>query len=152
MRETRPADLLLVAVVAAAGTWVLARGFYGSLPPVPVLAGVSLLLLAAVEVGLAVVLRGRIERRPGARLLDPIMAARSVALAKASSLVGAGVTGVWAGALVYLLPRRDQLTAAAQDVPGAVVGAACAALLVVAALVLERTCRTPEDRDPPRRD
>lgn len=150
MRTTRPGDLALLAFVAAVGTWLLARGFYGSVPPVSLLAGVSLLLLAGVEVGLAVVLRGRIERRPGARTLDPIMAARSVALAKASSLGGAVVVGAWTGALVYLLPRRSELVAAAQDVPGAVVGLVSALLLVVAALVLERTCRTPDDPDPPR--
>ena len=150
MRATRPGDLALVSVVVAVGTWLLARAFYGSVPPVSLLAGVSLLLLAGVEVGLAVVLRGRIERRPGAGVLDPIMAARSVALAKASSLGGAVVVGVWTGALAYLLPRRSELAAAAQDVPGAVVGLVSAVLLVVAALVLERTCRTPEDPDPPR--
>ena len=143
-------DLVRLAIVVAAGSWVLVRAVYGSLPPVPLFVGISLLLLAAVEVGLAVVLRGRIAQRPGARPLDPIMAARSVALAKASSLAGAAVVGFWFGAVVYLVPRRNELTAAAQDLPGAVVGLICAALLVAAALVLERTCRTPKDRNPPR--
>lgn len=141
---------MLLALVVAAGSWVLLRAFYGSLPPVRLLAGISLLLLAVVEVGLAVVLRGRIEQRPSSQLLDPIMAARSVALAKASSLVGAAVVGFWSGALVYLVPRRNELTVAGQDLPGAVVGLVCAALLVAAALFLEHTCRTPKDRNPPR--
>ena len=143
-------DLVRLAIVVAAGSWVLVRAVYGSLPPVPLFVGISLLLLAAVEVGLAVVLRGRIAQRPGARPLDPIMAARSVALAKASSLAGAAVVGFWSGAVVYLVPRRNELTAAGQDLRGAVVGLSCAALLVAAALVLERTCRTPKDRNPPR--
>jgi len=146
---TRVADLVGLWLLAAALSWLLVRIGYGALPPVPVLAGASLLVLAAVEVGLALVLRNRIERRRGARLLDPIMAARSVALAKASSLVGALVAGVWTGVL-GLLGARATLAAAAADTPGALVGLVCAVLLVGAALHLERTCRTPGERGPGR--
>jgi len=147
---TRAVDLVGLWLLAAALSWLLVRVGYGALPAVPVLAGASLLVLAAVEVGLALVLRNRIERRRGARLLDPIMAARSVALAKASSLVGALVAGVWTGVLGYLLGARATLAAAAADTPGALVGLVCAVLLVGAALHLERTCRTPGDRGPGR--
>lgn len=149
MTATRVADLVGLWLLAAALSWLLVRIGYGALPPVPVLAGASLLVLAAVEVGLALVLRNRIERRRGARLLDPIMAARSVALAKASSLVGALVAGVWTGVL-GLLGARATLAAAAADTPGALVGLVCAVLLVGAALHLERTCRTPGERGPGR--
>lgn len=146
MRPTRPADLVAVLGVVAVLSWLLARVLYGSLPQVGLLTGASLLVLAGVEVGLAVVLRGRIQRREGARPLDPIMAARSAALAKASSLVGALVAGAWVGLGVHLLAERGRLAAAVADTPGAVVGLVSALALVAAALLLERTCRTPDDR------
>lgn len=147
VKPTRGADLLALAVLTAALSWVVARAFYGDLPPVSRLAGLPLLVLAAVEVGLAVTLRARIERRPGARLLDPIMAARSAALAKASSLAGSLLTGAWVGLGIFLLTERNRLTAAVADIPGAVFGLLCSLALVAAALWLEHTCRTPDDRE-----
>lgn len=147
MTRTRVSDLLALAAGTAVATWLVVRVVYGSLPPVPLLAGAGLALLAAVEVGLAVVLRGRIQRRPGARVLDPLMAARSVALAKASSLAGAVTAGAWTGLLVHLL-RSPGLAATSADRPGALVGLVCSVVLVVAALVLEHSLRTPDG--PPR--
>lgn len=147
MKPSRPGDLLALAVLVGVLSWLVVRAFYGTLPPVSPLAGLPLLVLAAVEVGLARVLRPRIERRPGARLLDPIMAARSVALAKASSLGGAMLVGAWAGLGVFLLQERNRLTAAVVDTPGAVFGLLSAVALVAAALWLEHTCRTPDDRE-----
>ena len=42
------------------------------------------------------------------------------ALAKASAVVGAFVVGIWAGLLVYVVPRLGRLEAAGGDtVPGA---------------------------------
>jgi len=135
---TRPADLVGLWLLVGVITRLVVPALYGALPPVPVLAGSSLLVLAGVEVGLAVV-------------LDPIMAARSVALAKASALGGAATAGVWSGLLVFVLGSRNDLSAAAADTPGAVVGLISAVLLVGAALFLEHNCRTPDDPGP-RRD
>lgn len=147
MKPTRAADLLALAVLAVVLGWLVVTAFYGSLPPISPLAGLPLLVLAAAEVGLAGVLRPRIERRQGARLLDPIMAARSVALAKASSLAGALLSGAWVGLGIFLLTERSRLSAAVADTPGAVLGLVCSLALVASALWLERTCRTPTDRD-----
>lgn len=149
MRFTRVRDLLAITVVAGIGTWLLVRTSYGVIPPLPRYAGLTLAVLAVVEGVLAVVLRGRIQRRTGSRLLDPLMAARSVALAKASSLVGALMAGLWAGLLVYVLQQRSILASAARDTPGAVIGLFSAAVLVGAALWLEHSCRTPTDDEPP---
>lgn len=147
MRPTRAGDLLALAVLTGALSWVVVRTFYGDLPPISRLAALPLLVLAAAEVGLAGVLRPRIERRRGARLLDPIMAARSAALAKASSLAGALLSGAWVGLGIFLLTERNRLSAAVADTPGAVFGLASSLALVAAALWLEHTCRTPGDRD-----
>lgn len=150
VRFTRLRDLLLIAVVAGVGSWLLVRTGYGSIPPLPTFAGVTLAVLAVVEVVLAFALRARIQRRAGTKAIDPLMAARSVALAKASSLVGALMGGLWAGLLVYVLAHRALLESAARDTPGAVVGLLSSAALVGAALWLEHSCRTPKDDEPPR--
>jgi hypothetical protein len=94
-----------------------------------------------------VVLHRRIRRRPGARPVDALSAARAVALAKASALAGALVGGAWCGVLAYVLPRRTQVAAAASDTVAAVVGIVGAVVLVAAALGLEWCCRTPDDQD-----
>jgi hypothetical protein len=151
MHFTRARDLVLAGLVAAALVYLLVRVFYGEMPPLPTFAGVTLLVLAGIEVWLAVWLRSRI-RNPH-KELQPITAARAVALAKASSLLGAIMLGAWVGILAYVLPRRADLTAAAEDFPSTVVGVICSAALIAAALWLEWCCRTPRDQDnqPPER-
>jgi hypothetical protein len=66
-------------------------------------------------------------------------------IAKASAWVGALVLGWWVGVLVYLLPRRSWLRAAAEDTSGTVVAAVSALALVVAALWLQHCCKSPQD-------
>ena len=62
------------------------------------------MLLAIAEVLAANQLRDRIRRRPGALPVQPLVAARMLALAKASAVVGAVMVGIWAGLLVYVVP------------------------------------------------
>lgn len=150
MTFTRPRDLLAAAAGAALLFHLLLRVGYGSLPPLPVLGGTTLLAFAVVEAVLGFTVRARIRRRPGTRPIPPLTAAKAVVLAKASSLAGSLVTGAWLGVLGYVLPRRSDLTAAAADTRAAVIGVICAAALVAAGLWLEHSCRTPDP--PPRRD
>ncbi|MCD2194035.1 DUF3180 domain-containing protein [Actinomycetospora endophytica] len=147
--RTSPSILLVVAVAAGLAANLLVGLFYNSLPPLPAPAGLTFLVLGLVEAGVAVVLYRRIRRRPGARPVDALSAARAVALAKASAVAGALVGGVWVGVLAYVLPRRDQVAAAASDTTAAVIGIVGAAVLVAAALGLEWCCRTPDDQDAP---
>jgi hypothetical protein len=121
---------------------------YGSLPGFPLLAGATLGVLGIAEALAGNALRARILRRPGARPVQPLVAARAVLLAKASSLAGAIMAGVWTGLLVYVLPRSAEVTAAASDAVSGGIGLVCALVLVAGALWLERCCRTPDD-DPP---
>jgi hypothetical protein len=151
MHFTRARDLAGVGLAGAVVVYLLVRLSYGDLPPLPRLSGVPLLALAAVEAVLGVSLRGRIRRMIAGepdqgRPLQPLTAARAVALAKASSLLGAIMLGAWAGVLAFVLPRRTEILAAAHDVPSAVVGAGCSAALIAAALWLELCCRVPGDR------
>jgi hypothetical protein len=148
---THPRDLAALAVVAALVGALVVRQWYGSMPRLQWFVPLSLGVLAVAETISGFQLRARIRRRPGLEPVDPLVAARQLALAKASALVGAVMLGVWAGLLLYLLPRLSTLAAAGADAATAWVGIGCSALLVGGALWLEYCCRTPkppeEDRD-----
>jgi len=110
--------------------------------------GLSLLGVAGAEALWGASVRRRIGAGRigvGAGRLDPLMVARTVAVAKASAWVGALALGWWLAVLVYLLPRRGELRVAAADAPGVAVAALSALLLIVAALWLQHCCRSPGD-------
>lgn len=145
MTATRPRDLVAAVIAAAILVHLLARFGYSSIPPLPTLAGTTLLAFAAAEVVLGFSLRDRIRRHPHTRPVQALPAAKAVALAKASSLAGSLVLGAWLGVLGYVVPRWEEFPAATSDTITASIGAVCAAALVAAALWLEYCCRTPED-------
>ncbi|MFC0601955.1 DUF3180 domain-containing protein [Streptomyces palmae] len=146
---------VLVGLFAAAGvvSWAGARLWdtFGVLPSVPLAAPIVLAFIAAALAVTAFSLRGRLraqrERRPGAKGVDPLLAARAVVFGHASALVSALISGLYGGVGVFLLmtymdvpARRDQTIYAGASV---VAGAA----VVAAAFFLERVCRLPEDDD-----
>jgi hypothetical protein len=145
---TRVRDLLAVALVAALLGNLVVRLAYGSLPGLPLAAGATFGVLGVAEALAGNALRARILRRPGARPVQPLVAARAVLLAKASALGGAIMAGVWAGLLLYLLPRVAEVTAAASDAVAGTIGLLSAVALVAGALWLEHCCRTPDDPPP----
>ena len=150
MRELRIRVLAGVFVVAGILSWAGARlwNSIGTLPSVPLAAPIVLALIAVVLMATALSLRGRFkaqrERRPEAKGVDPLMAARAVVFGQASALVAALVAGMYGGTGVFLLElldipaRRDQAIYAGFSV---VAGIA----VIVAAIFLERVCRLPED-------
>ncbi|MFM9378746.1 DUF3180 domain-containing protein [Gordonia sp. VNK21] len=147
---TRVRDLLAVAVVAGLVFWILVRYNYGAFPSLPWPAGVTLYVLALIEVVIGVLVRRRVAEKKigvGAGRLHPITVARTVALAKASAILGALALGGWTGILVFLLSRRE-LDAAVADRPAAVVGLVGGLLLAAAALWLEHCCRAPDEPPP----
>ena len=98
MKPTRLPVLLAIGVLAGSVGWsvgLLIDGAGNTLPKVPPAAAGVLGLLAAILVGLALSTRSRLraqrERRPDARPLNPLAAARYVVLARASSPVGAAL-------------------------------------------------------------
>jgi len=149
MTATKPRNLLAVALVVAVVANLLVRLSYGSMPGFPLFAGVTLGVLGAAEAIGGGALRARIRREPGTTPVQPLVAARAVLLAKASSLAGAVVAGAWTGLLVYVLPISADVSAAASDAASAGVGLASALGLVAGGLWLERCCRTPDDPDEP---
>ena len=145
MRPTRPSVLVVAALAAAAGGWLLLSSFYSRMPALPWLPIIVLAALAVIEGVLAQNTAARVQRRPGALPVDPLAVARYAALAKASSLAGALFGGFSAGLLAWL--ALEPTKAAREDVPAAVAGVAVAAALIAAALWLERSCRVPDQPD-----
>ena len=151
MTPTRPGTLLGLVVGFGLLAYVVAATAYGSLPVLPRFAPVTIVLLAVVELGMAKVVRDRMEHRrdergrPRGRPLHPMQVARAAVLAKASSAGGAVLLGIYGGLLSWTLPRRQELAASEQDALVAGLSAVACLGLVVVALLLERVCRRPDD-------
>ncbi|WP_322410783.1 DUF3180 domain-containing protein [Microbacterium invictum] len=146
MRRTRPLVLVVVAVLGVAIGFVIdqaltsaGRATFTPAVSLPIL----LVLLAVVIVALAVPIRR--ATRGAAAPVDPFRALRIAVLAKASSLVGAIVTGIAGGLALFLLTRPVPPSLGSL---GAVIATAlCAVLLVVAGLVAEQFCTIRKDDD-----
>jgi hypothetical protein len=147
LEPTRPTNLILAAAVTAAAAFVFMRRFFGDIPDLTWLAGLTMAGLAVVEGVAAHNTRARIERRPRAGVLNPLFVARLAVLAKASSLAGAIFAGAYGGAAAWALSERDRLTVAERNLAPAVAGLVGALALVAAALLLERACRVPRQPD-----
>lgn len=140
--------LALLAVIATAVGFSAMRVWEssgrGAFPlPWSALAGMLVIAVAVLVVGWPVRRwnGGRRDRR-----LDPLRAARTAVLAKASSHSGALLAGWYAGQALVVLPdlavepRRERLLLA-------VLAVVAAGSMVVAGLVAERWCRLPDDED-----
>ncbi|MFF3872430.1 DUF3180 domain-containing protein [Streptomyces sp. NPDC001978] len=152
MKQLRIRMLVGVFVVAGVLSWAGARlwNSVGTLPGVPLAAPIVLALIAVVLLSTALSLRARLkaqrERRPGAKGVDPLMAARAVVFGQASALVAALVAGMYGGTGVFLLEqldipaRRDQAFYAGFSVLAGIG-------VIASAIFLERVCKLPEDDD-----
>ncbi|MFF5975384.1 DUF3180 domain-containing protein [Streptomyces sp. NPDC012769] len=150
MKQLRLKVLAGLFIAAGILSWGAARLWdsVGTLPSVPLAAPIVLAAIAAVLAATALSLRARLkaqrERRPGAKGVEPLMAARAVVFGQASALVAALVAGMYGGAGVFLLgsldipARRDQAVYAAFAVLAAFA-------VIAAALFLEHVCKLPED-------
>ncbi|MFJ6085947.1 DUF3180 domain-containing protein [Streptomyces sp. NPDC092369] len=150
MRELRIRLLAGVFVVAGVLSWAGARlwNSIGTLPSVPLAAPIVLALIAVVLMATALSIRGRLkaqrERRPEAKGVDPLMAARAVVFGQASALVAALVSGMYGGTGAFLLElldtpaRRDQAFYAGFSVLAGIA-------VIAAALFLEHICKLPDD-------
>lgn len=149
MKPTTVRLLVALAVLAAAVGWgavSLMQGQSGRILPVPWLAASTMWILAVALAIWTFLARPRLRHRPGAKPMQPILAARTAALAMAGSRTGALVTGFYSGVGLAALPSR--FTMAGQETLWAAAGTAIGSLLlVVVALWLEHICRLPLDRD-----
>lgn len=153
MKQLRIRTLVGLFAVAGVLSWAGARLWdsLGTLPKVPLAAPIVLAMIAVVLLATALSirswLRAQRERRPEAKGVDPMMAARALVFGQASALVAALVAGMYGGTGVFLLEsldvpaRRDQAIYAGLSVLAGIG-------VVAAAMFLERICKLPEDEDP----
>jgi hypothetical protein len=148
VRELRIRTLAGIFALALVLSWAGARMWdaLGTLPAVPVAAPIVLAVIATVLTATALSIRARLraqrERRPGAKGVEPMMAARAVVFGQASALVAALAAGAYGGTGVYLFFGD-------MDVPARRDQAVYAGLSVLAG-GQQRVCRLPEDdEDPP---
>ncbi|WIM96238.1 DUF3180 domain-containing protein [Actinoplanes oblitus] len=147
LHPTSVSALVLAALIGAALGWLLLgyNQLFYRLTPLPWTAAVVLVALAITEGYLAQNTAARIQRKPGAPPVEPLLVARYVALAKASSLVGSLTAGFSAGVLAWLV--LEPTDAARSDLPTVATTLVAAAALVGTALWLERACRVPDRPD-----
>ena len=148
MRRTPWSRLLLVAVVTAAVTsagFRIAESRGATVLPVPLVSLLVVVLMAAVVLSLGWAVRQYTQgKRP---TLDPLLAARVVVLATASTYTGALLAGWYAGQALLVLGDLDiEARRAVAVSAGGALGAAV--LLAVVGLVVERWCEVrPRDDD-----
>ncbi|MEV6131309.1 DUF3180 domain-containing protein [Streptomyces violaceusniger] len=153
MKQLRIGVLVGLFAVAGVVSWAGARLWdtFGSLPSVPVAAPIVLALIAVVLAATALSLRSRLraqrERQPGAKGVDPMVAARAVVFGQASALVAALVAGMYGGAGVFLVMEQLDVPARRDQAIYAGASVLAAAGVVAAAFFLERVLKLPEDDD-----
>lgn len=150
MTPTRTRPLLLAALSIAVVSWLGLRIWSSSgheLPALPWSApGVMALLAVAVLVaGLPV---RRWTRGTRTRPLDPLVAARTVVLAKAAQYAGSLLTGWYGGQTLVLLSTLDVGSRRALLVR-ALVSVVTAAAVWVMGWLVERFCRVDRRADDP---
>lgn len=147
MKRTSPAFLLLLALVGGGVGFAINHALTISgrhtFTPSAFLP-VVLILLAAGVLGIAWPVRRSIRGITPGRI-DPFRALRAAVLARASSLLGALMTGFGLGLLVFLLSRP--INPPVGSTVTLVALAVSAIVLVVAALVAEDFCTLPKDPD-----
>jgi drug/metabolite transporter (DMT)-like permease len=144
---TRPRLLVALVVISAAVGWGVSRlvdAYADRSLPVPWTAALVMFLLALALALWARGTRARLTGQPGTKPMDPIVAARSAALAMAASRTGAIVAGFYVGVSVSLVPGWG-VAYVRERIIISLVTVLFAGLVVAAALWLERVCRVPPD-------
>jgi hypothetical protein len=145
MMPTRSSILLALALGFGVVSWLVVRNDYNSLPALPVVGPVTLVVLAVFEFVYAFSVRSRL-RNPGAHPVEPIFVAKLAVLAKASSHAAAIVAGLYGGFLAYTLNHLGEPRINA-DSRASGLSVVASLALVAAALFLEYNCRVPRPPD-----
>lgn len=148
MKATTVRTLLVWAGVAALVGFLLAWiiNMTGRLIGVPAFTGVTVGAMALVLGLWGLRCRPRLQRKDGVEPMDPLVAARTAALALAASRTGAAFMGLYLGIALFLL-TRIHLAAARPRLFEALGVALASVALAVVAVWLERMCQLPKDPD-----
>lgn len=148
MTPTRSRPLMLISLAVAVVSWLALRAWSAQgheLPTLPWTApGVMGLMAVAVLTAGVPVRRWTRGRRT--RPLDPLVAARTVVLAKAAQYAGALMTGWYAGQALTLLSTLD-VASRRSMLLRALVSVVTAAGVWVAGWLVERFCRVDRSDD-----
>jgi Protein of unknown function (DUF3180) len=148
MVPTRSSVLFTLALVAGALSWIVVSLDYDSLPAVPVVGPITLVLLAIAELLFALSVRRRLRNpsTPVQQRLEPMFVARLAVLAKASSHAAALVAGLYGGFFVYTLGHLGK-PKINSDSWASGLSLVASLALIAAALFLEFSCRVPKPPD-----
>lgn len=148
MTPTKSSLLAAIALLVGAVTWLIVSQAYGSMPNLPTVGAVSLVVLAVGELLLGISVRRRLHNpnTPIQRRLEPMFVARLAVLAKASSHAAALVAGVYGGFFVYTLMHLGKPDINA-DSRASGLSLLAALALMGTALFLEYSCRVPKPPD-----
>lgn len=161
LKPTAPSTLAVVGLAGAALTMLLVARYFQHAPDLAWYNSSAIFALAALLAWMAWTTRrtlhpsrrqlraastgGERSRAPG-RLEGPghaLQIARFAVLAKAAAVAGAALFGAYLGFTLWLALQSGRLTAAADDLPPAILGVVGGAALTAAAIWLEYSCRIP---------
>jgi hypothetical protein len=146
---TRISMLVSLFVLATSFGWSFVRlwpRFFGQQPDVPWLAAATMCVFAATLLVWTLISRRRLQPERGKPRMHSLVAARTAALAMASSRVGALTCGYYLGFALVALTLRPEIHGG-QRFAIAVITSIASALVVVIALWLERLCRISPPSD-----
>lgn len=138
--------LVAVAVIVGGGSWVVLKLVQGGGRDLPSTSWLAVFIFVALGLGLLVAGRPvkRLVAGRATRAVNPLYAARVLAMAQAAALAGAAIVGWYLAQLVLLLPDADIPSQQLQMLVLGVLGLAAAGLATVG-LVVQRWCRLDED-------
>lgn len=151
MDRTSWLTVVLVATCSVAAGIGAGMRLFSSMPPLTYVTLVPLSVVMGVDLFLGWRVRSAVEsERVGLdrSQLSPHTIVVVLALAKASTVLGAVVAGLAAGYAIPLARRAGEVTAAASDLPVAIVLAVLGAVLCGVGLLVETWCKVPPGDDP----
>jgi hypothetical protein len=142
----RARTLIVVAVVVGGASWVVLRLLQGGGRDLPSTSWLAVFIFVALALGL--LLAGRPVKRLVAgratRPVNPLYAARVLAMAQAAALAGAAIVGWYVAQVLMLVPDADVPSQQLQMLTLGVLALAAAGLSAVG-LVVQRWCRLEDD-------
>ena len=147
LQNTKLSVLIAASALAAAVGWSIAKlwpAWTSTQFAVPLLTPIVLWSLVAFLLAWTFMVRANVKKVAHLNKLDPMVAARSAALALSSSRAGAIAVGFYAGVLVLNALTLDT-AASRRCVLITSVTVVAALFVVIIGLWLERICRLPDD-------